>query len=117
MILHICTGEEWEHAKRAGVVCAPSLDEVGFLHCSDPGTVHLPANSFYAGQTDLVLLEIDPARVEAPVRWEAGEPPMPGAPLFPHVYGTIETSAVVDVHPFLPDATGTLHLPRKLAER
>src|SRR5439155_14180413 len=84
----------------------------GFAHCSDPGTVHLPANRLFAGRADLVLLEIDPAKVD--VRWEPGVPPSPDGVWFPHVYGPIPPSAVVAVHDFPPGADG-FRLPAALA--
>jgi len=40
----------------------------------------------FAGRDDLVLLEIDPTRVQGQLRWEAG---------FPHLYGALEIEAVV----------------------
>lgn len=117
MILHICPTDEWDAARRAGAVTPSSLDEVGFAHCSDPGTVHLPANLLYADRDDLLLLEIDPTKVAATVRWEPADPPVPGDPLFPHVYGPIETTAVVAAHPFPPGPDGRFTLPASLAER
>ena len=96
VILHIT-----DHATyRPGEpVTAPSLGTEGFVHCSDPGTVHLPADRLYAGRTDLLLLEIDPAKLDVPLRWEPGAPPIPGGPWFPHVYGPINASAVVHAEP------------------
>ncbi|HVV22087.1 MAG TPA: DUF952 domain-containing protein [Pseudonocardiaceae bacterium] len=111
MILHITDRESWQQALAAGEVRAPSLAEQGFVHCSDPGTVHLPANALFAGRTDLVLLVVDPAQVPAAVRWEPGDPPVPGGPWFPHVYGPIPVTAVVAAHEFPPDADGTFRLP------
>ncbi|GAB3576000.1 DUF952 domain-containing protein [Amycolatopsis endophytica] len=113
MILHLCGADEW----RGEDYRAPSLDTVGFIHCSDPGTVAIPANALYRGRTDLVLLEIDPARLDVPLRWETGEPPHPEGVVFPHVYGRIPVEAVVAVHPFPPGPDGTFRLPASLAQR
>lgn len=115
VIVHICGRGDWE---RAGArYAADSLGAVGFLHCSDPGTAHLPANALYAGRTDLVLLEIDPARLDVPLRWEPGDPPHPAGVWFPHVYGSLPREAVVAVHDFPPDGDDCFHLPAALAER
>ena len=116
MILHIVDREEWARARAAGELRPPSLAAQGFVHCSDPGTVHLPANRLYAGRRDLLLLVIDPARVPAPVRWEPADPPAPGAPWFPHVYGPIPVSAVLAERDFPPRADGEFELPQSLAE-
>ena len=116
MILHIISRDELSECVADGEYRAPSLDDVGFTHCSDPGTVHLPANLLYAGRTDLLLMVIDPALLTVPVRWEPGEPPQPGGPWFPHVYGPISMSAVLSVLEFPSRADGTFQLPTALAE-
>ncbi|WP_033292066.1 DUF952 domain-containing protein [Amycolatopsis jejuensis] len=117
MILHICTRDEWAAVPDGGEYRAPSLDDAGFIHCSDPGTVALPANALYRGQAGLVLLEVDPALVDAPVRWENGVPPDPRGILFPHVYGPIPRNAVVAVHDFPTDPDGSRTLPESLSVR
>ncbi|WP_326567550.1 DUF952 domain-containing protein [Amycolatopsis rhabdoformis] len=117
MILHICTRDEWAAVPEDGEYSAPSLGEIGFVHCSDPGTVSVPANALYRGRTDLLLLEIDPTRVESRVVWEAGAPPHPDGILFPHIYGPISRNAVVSVNDFPPDADGWLKLPESLSVR
>ena len=113
MILHIISRQGWAAAQAAGAVRDPSLAEQGFVHCSDFGTAHLPANFLFAGRTDLLLLVIDPALV--PVRWEPADPPRPDAPWFPHVYGPIPVSAVTAAHEFPPGPDGTFRLPAVLA--
>lgn len=116
MILHIISRDELADHVADGEYRAPSLADVGFTHCSDPGTVHLPANALYAGRTDLLLMVIDPALLTVPVRWEPGDPPQPGGPWFPHVYGPISMSAVLSVLEFPSRADGTFQLPTALAE-
>lgn len=106
MIFHICTDEDWQRARVAGRYAPEGFAQDGFVHCSDPGTVHLPANHRYAGRTNLVLLQIDPARLQVPLRWEPGVAEDPAGPWFPHVYGSINLDAVVAVHPFQFNAAG-----------
>lgn len=115
-VLHMCAAGEWAAAWERGVHRADSLDDVGFVHCSDRGTVHLPANRLFAGRADMVVLEIDVGALDVPVRWEPADPPYPGpSPWFPHVYGPIPVGAVVAVHDFPPSADGTFELPDGLA--
>jgi uncharacterized protein (DUF952 family) len=109
MILHISGHDEWVATQELGEI---RPGEVGFVHCSDPGSVHLPANLFYAGRTDLLLLVIDPAGL--PVRWEPGEPEHPTGVWFPHVYGPIPVAAVAEVLDFPPAPDGTFHPPTTL---
>lgn len=114
MILHICPEADWAAAGAGEPYRAASLEDAGFVHCSDPGTVQLPAGRLYAGRTDLLLLRIDPARLDVPLRWEPADPPEPGAPWFPHVYGPIARDAIVSVHAFPPEDDGTFRLPAEL---
>ncbi|MBK1784425.1 DUF952 domain-containing protein [Prauserella cavernicola] len=115
MILHICPEAEWATVADGGELRPDSLADVGFVHCSDLGTVHFPATALYRGRTDMLLLRIDPDRLDVPVRWEPAVPPSPGAPWFPHVYGPVPASAVVSVHRFPPGPDGSFELPPELA--
>lgn len=117
VILHICGKSEWAAVPDGGVYTAASLDSDGYIHCSDPGTAHIPANAVFAGRTDLVLLEIDPALVGAPVVWEDGDPPHPDGIQFPHVYGPIPRNAVVAVHEFPVRGDGSFRIPDSLSRR
>ena len=108
MIFHIASRREWEAARARGTYRAASLDVEGFIHCSTAEQVTGVANAFYRGQRDLVVLEIDEAKLASEVRWEAPSPPTgDDAARFPHVYGPIETSAVVRaiVFPCAPDGS------------
>ena len=67
-----------------------------------------------------MLLEVDPARVGVPVRWEPGVRGgrvEASGPWFPHVYGPLPRAAVVAVHDFPPETDGRFLLPAPLAER
>jgi uncharacterized protein (DUF952 family) len=109
LILHITTKTLWNMAQRLGQYTAPSLASEGFIHCSTPSQVVATAERFYAGQRGLILLVIDPARLRAEVKYEAGTD-KPGES-FPHVYGTINLDAVTRVLDFEPDAAGRWTLP------
>lgn len=117
MILHICTESAWAEVPEGGVYTDPSLDSQGFIHCSDVGTVHIPANAVFRGRTGLVLLEIDPAKVGAPVVWEDGDPPHPAGIRFPHVYGPIPRNAVTAVYEFPVQGDGSFEIPVSLSRR
>jgi uncharacterized protein (DUF952 family) len=115
MILHGCPRDAWTAAQETGSYAGDTLDTEGFVHCSDPGTVHLPMTALFHGRTDLVLLEIDPWVLDVPVRWEPGDPADPaGTAWFPHVYGPIPTGAVVAVHDLVPEPDGSFRLPAAL---
>ncbi|MCX2932178.1 DUF952 domain-containing protein [Mycobacterium sp. CVI_P3] len=105
-LLHLCGQRDWEAAKAVGELCPESLTEVGFVHLSAPEQVHLPANRLFAGRTDLVLLHVDPQRLDSPVRWEHGMPTDPESMRFPHLYGRLPTADVITVTPYLPGDDG-----------
>ena len=104
-IYHVCQRAVATAALGAGEYRAPSLATEGFIHMAQLHQVRGVVQRYYAGQSDLVVLVVDPARVRAPVRFE---PPSalqrrPGttAPdqseLFPHIYGVLNSDAVLEV--------------------
>ncbi|MCV7384274.1 DUF952 domain-containing protein [Mycolicibacter longobardus] len=106
ILVHLCGTRDWVAAQVGGALRPESLDSVGFVHLSTPQQVHLPANRLYRGRTDLVLLQVDPAKVAAPVRWEPGVPGDPEAMLFPHLYGPLPVDAVIGVREYRPGPDG-----------
>jgi len=111
MILHICPRDAWAAAVADGKFEGDTLATQGYIHCSPPELVHLPATLLFRGRTDLVLLEIDEARLPVPVTWEQGDPPTPDGPLFPHLYDVLPIEAVVAVHDYLPNEDGAFSPP------
>jgi uncharacterized protein (DUF952 family) len=105
-ILHITSNAEWQQAQHDGAYRAPSLDQEGYIHLSKPEQVLGVANAFYRGQTDLVLLVIDPARLAAELRYEPPDEMPDSSQRFPHLYGALNLDAVVKVLDFSPDADG-----------
>jgi uncharacterized protein (DUF952 family) len=115
VLLHICAASDWEEAQRRGEHRPDSLHDAGYVHLSTPEQVHLPANRLYAQRGDLLLLHIDPERLQAPVRWEPGlatdpaSDPIPGScppMLFPHLYGPLHVAAVIAVSDYRPGPDG-----------
>ena len=106
----MCGIDAWSEAQTRGFITpdAPgSGGEAEFIHLSTPEQVHLPANRLYAGRDDLVLLHLDPAALDSPVRWEPGVPTDPESMLFPHLYGALPVTAVVRVTAYRPGPDGT----------
>jgi uncharacterized protein (DUF952 family) len=111
-IFHITTRAAWQDAQRDGAYRAASLDAVGFIHFSTPEQVLRVVNALYAGQRDLVLLVVDPAKLNAVLRYEPpAEAPdsqaSTSAECFPHLYGSLNLDAVIRLIDFPPDADGT----------
>src|SRR5205823_14603415 len=91
-IYHLAPKSTWERSG-TGPYRAASLDTEGFIHCSYREQVEWAANRFYANETDLFVLQIDPGRLTSPVRAEGAG----NGQRFPHIYGPIDRQAVVDV--------------------
>jgi len=107
LIYHIAVAADWALACRVGKYTMSTrgrtLAEEGFIHTSTAGQVALVANAFYQGESDLLLLVIDAARVAEEIRYE----PVPGqAQPYPHIYGPLNIDAVIQTRPFRPDPDG-----------
>jgi uncharacterized protein (DUF952 family) len=85
-----------------------TLEQRGFIHCSFREQVQGVADLAYRGRDDVVLLEIDPDLLVAPVRAEEGDG---GGAVFPHLYGPLNRDAVVRVVPVRPGQDGRLRIP------
>ena len=99
MILHIARRGDWAQAVAAGSYRAGSLLTQGFVHASTGRQWTRPLRALFRGADDLVLLQVDEARVDAEVRYEPGDPADPGGEAFPHVYGPLPVAAVVAAEP------------------
>ncbi|MCV7351663.1 DUF952 domain-containing protein [Mycobacterium parmense] len=105
LLVHLCGSDEWSAARARGEIRPP--DGADFIHLSAPGQVHLPANRLFRGRDDLLLLHVEPALLDSPVRWEPGVPTDPEAMLFPHLYGRLPVRAVSRVTAYRPGSDGT----------
>ena len=115
IIFHIAQSEAWvniEHQTAPGFYRPETFSTEGFVHCSTRDQVVKVAAARFRGQTGLVLLCIDTDKVIAEIRYENLEG---GRELFPHIYGEINTGAVVHVAEFEPGADGCFALPARFA--
>ena len=103
--MHIARGTDWARAKGAGVYTPESLAKEGFVHASFPEQVLAVANALFRGERNLVLLVIDPERLDAPLLVEGG---------YPHIYGPVKVDAVVAAFDFPPGADGDFAWPEGL---
>jgi uncharacterized protein (DUF952 family)/8-oxo-dGTP pyrophosphatase MutT (NUDIX family) len=108
VIYHITTAQAATAATESGEYVADSFASEGFIHCSYEHQVAPVANSRFAGRPDLVLLEIDPTKLNCRVIDENLEG---GTELFPHIYGRIPMPAVTRIHEFPCDTSGRFTLP------
>lgn len=92
-LYHIASALAWEQSQQQGWYAASSLDSEGFIHFSYAHQVVETARIHFQGQTNLVLLEINPSLLEAPLKLEASR----NGEVFPHLYGELNCSAVARV--------------------
>jgi glutathione S-transferase len=100
-LYHLALAADWERAKTCGEYTVSTrgatLAEVGYIHLSRADQVAGVAERFYRDLSDVLLLEVDPSRLDAPVVDEAV-----GTETFPHLYGPLPVTAVCDVVPYVP---------------
>ena len=107
-LFHVAEAEHWEAARAGGryerSTRGLALAEVGFVHLATEAQWPGVLARYYTGhEGELVLLTVDPRRLDPPLRWEAA-PAGPGE-LFPHLYGPLDVGAVVATRP-LPRQPG-----------
>lgn len=94
MIYHITSKEEWANAIEKGFFEVASLQLEGFIHCSQEHQVAGVLQRYYSGKINLVKLVIDETKLINKIIYE-------NAPSvnqnFPHIYGTLNIDAVIDV--------------------
>ena len=95
IIYHVTTAAEWKTAQEKGRYESPSLAAEGFIHCSaDDQQVKGVLERYFKGKTDLVKLVIDTDKLTSKFVFD-WSPSL--ADTFPHVYGPINTDAVIGV--------------------
>jgi len=87
LIYHMCGDEEWRTARAPGRYEGSSQDKRdGFIHFSTAETIRDSAAKHRAGQTGLVMIAVDPAKLGPALRWETAR----DGQLFPHLYGALD---------------------------
>lgn len=103
MILHCMKKSVWEERKNKEYQGQRNLDTEGFLHCSSIEYFWRIVWLFEEEQDEFVIVCIDEEKLESEVRYEDGDN---CGRAYPHIYGLVNNSAVVDGLPFLRDASG-----------
>ncbi len=108
VIYHMLPADDWSGLPAGAAYRAASLETEGFIHCSGSRSTLLSVgNSFYRNEPGAwLILVIDEAAVESPIQWDAV-----GDAEFPHIYGPLNRSAIIEVVPFPRSADGAFALP------
>ncbi len=96
VIYHVTTATDWEEALRKGFYEHPSLKAEGFIHCSQDHQVAGVLERYFEGQNNLLKLVIDTDMLTSKFVFDWSPST---ADTFPHVYGSINTDAVIDTIP------------------
>lgn len=102
-IVHLVAAADWEALAPAQPLQPASIETEGFIHCTSGDALMLRvANSFYRHLPgEFLALSIDQALVVAEIKWEHPPGSDPHASeAFPHIYGPLNTNAVVAVRSF-----------------
>ncbi len=102
VIFHIAHNRDWPPENR--VYSGDTLNTEGFIHCSTAAQLAPVVNRFFRGRDDLTVLVIDADRVRSTIIHENLEG---GNELFPHIYGPLDTEAVIDTFALRPLPDGS----------
>jgi len=94
IIYHVTTKQEWTNATKQGFYESASLAEEGFIHCSQENQVAGVLERYFSGKKDLVKLVIDTDKLSSRFVFEWSSSV---EDTFPHIYGPINTDAVIEV--------------------
>ena len=101
----------WREAEAAGVFDGAAVDLAdGYIHFSTAAQARETAAKHFSGQTDLLLVAVDEARLKGALKYETSR----GGALFPHLYAPLDLSAVIWKKP-LPLGSDGKHLFPDLA--
>lgn len=92
-IYHIAFADDWTEAKQKGYYVHPTLKTEGFIHCSLEEQIAAVLERYFAGATNLVKLVIDTDKLTSKFVFDWSPST---ADTYPHVYGPINTDAVID---------------------
>jgi uncharacterized protein (DUF952 family) len=90
----ILTSDQWAQFEVDAVFHGAPIDLAdGYIHLSAADQVQETLDKHFAGQSGLVIVEVDLEQLGKTVKWEVSR----AGALFPHVYGALPMAAVVGV--------------------
>jgi uncharacterized protein (DUF952 family) len=102
----------WEQAVAKGRFDGAPIDiQDGFIHFSTAGQVAETAAKHFSGQTDLLLVAVEPRSLADTLKWEKSR----GDALFPHLYSSLQIEAVVWSRPMPMQNDGNHSIPLDIA--
>lgn len=94
MIIYTATYEEWDEIRNQIEFFSDDYSTEGFIHCSYPQQTIWVLNKHFRNEEKVILLCIDPKLLKS--KWISEDLKGKGEE-FPHVYGSINIDAIVEV--------------------
>ncbi|RUW93773.1 DUF952 domain-containing protein [Mesorhizobium sp. M8A.F.Ca.ET.059.01.1.1] len=108
IIYKITPQAPWREAEANGRFTGAPIDIAdGFIHFSTAEQAAETAARHFSGQTDLLLVAIDGAKLGDALKYEVSR----GGALFPHLYSVLDLKAVLWVKPLPLGADGIHQFP------
>ncbi|MBA4383353.1 MAG: DUF952 domain-containing protein [Anaerolinea sp.] len=109
MIYHITNPTAWKNGQEDGRYLPEGFEADGFIHCSKMNQIVGVGERYYAGQTGLLILGINPDKLTSRLVFENL---IGGEELFPHIYGPLNLEAVESTADFGVKTDGSFEFPR-----
>ncbi|NYF32295.1 DUF952 domain-containing protein [Sphingopyxis sp. JAI108] len=90
----VLTQQQWADFERERVFRGAPVDIAdGYIHLSTAGQLEATIAKYFAGESCLMIVEVDLNLLGDAIRWE----PARGGDLFPHIYAELPIHAVVSL--------------------
>ena len=97
-IYHLTTLPFWEAQAKNAEFEAQSLHSEGFIHCSYEHQIAKVIGRYFQGIEQIIVLTINPELLTSLLKAESSTE----NEVYPHIYGTINKSAIVGINPYSP---------------
>lgn len=93
--------EDWKSSIKSGVFSPPGLKEEGVIRCITDDRLEMYANEQFKGDEQILLIVIDPLRIQAPLKEEKID-----GIKYPLICGSISIDCVIDKIPLSKSKDG-----------
>ncbi len=91
-IYHVVMPDYWQQFEDETAYKPPTFAEEGFIHCCTKAQIDYVLSTYFKGVAEILLLKIDKTRLTSELKVEPAN-----GQHFPHVYGAINRSAIIDI--------------------